>query len=94
MEQHEIKCEHCGEWIDSKNEVCTYCGRTLREEERKQEKESLEKRLKDSLKPQLIEINKNDNFVIKSIKRMIRSGQIVFYAIVTFLIWFTSWAIG
>lgn len=90
--EHQIKCEHCGEWVDAKSEQCSYCGKTLREEEKKAASSS--KRLKDSLEPQLITIYDDDNVFIKFFKRIIQLGQMTFYAIITFLVWVTSWTIG
>ena len=94
MEQHEVKCEHCGEWVSPKNETCSNCGKKLREKEKQKEQESKAKRLKDSLEPQLIEINEYDNLIVKFFKHIFRLGQMVFYAIITFLVWLSSWIIG
>ncbi len=90
--EHQIKCEHCGEWVDAKLEQCNYCGKTLREEEKKEAYSS--KRLKDSLEPQLITIDDDDHPVLKIAKRIVQLGQVIFYAIITFLVWVTSWTIG
>ena len=89
---HQIKCEHCGEWTDPSLDKCTYCGKTLREEEKKVKASS--NRLKDSLEPQLITINDDDHPIVKLFKRVVQLGQMIFYAIITFLVWVTSWTIG
>lgn len=89
---HQIKCEHCGEWVDAHLDQCNFCGKTLREEEKTAASSS--NRLKDSLEPQLIPIHDDDSLVVKFFKRIFQLGQMIFYAIIAFLVWITSWTIG
>jgi RNA polymerase subunit RPABC4/transcription elongation factor Spt4 len=92
MSDHQIKCEHCGSWVDANKETCEVCGKVLRA---KDKSETLKRsKVPDPLKPQLIKIHDSDSAVMKFFKKLVQVGQLVFYAIVSFLIWVTSWAVG
>jgi len=92
MKNHQIKCEHCSEWVSGKYEICENCGKTLRAKEKSEAMKA--SRVRDPLKPQLIEIYETDAPLIRVGKNIIRVGQIVLYAIIGFLVWITTWAVG
>jgi len=92
MQDHQVKCEHCGEWVPVRYETCDHCGKVLRAKEKH---EALQrKRLFDPLKPRFIEIRETDPAPLKLIKRMVQFGQLIFYAIISFLVWVTTWTVG
>lgn len=92
MKSHEIKCEHCGYWTNSKIENCPNCNNKIRANDRKNDLERSKR--PDPFKPRFIKIKDNDNLIIQFLKRIVQFGQLVFYAIVSFLIWVTTWAVG
>lgn len=92
MKSHEIKCEHCDFWVDSKTDICPNCKNNIRGEERKKNLERSNK--PDPFKPRFIKINNYDNILIQFLKRIVQFGQLIFYAVVSFLIWVTTWAVG
>lgn len=88
----EVKCEHCSYWTDGNEENCQYCGGVLNARY-KAEKEELEK-VETGMKFPLIEINEDDPILIKAGKYVIRAGQIVFFAIVTFVAYLAAGTVG
>ena len=88
---HEIKCPRCTNWTPGHLEHCQHCQFLLREEELREQQQ---RSLKGDLKPRLIEIPSSDPVIIKFGKHIVRFGQVIFYVIVSFLIWFTTWAVG
>lgn len=92
MKNHQIKCEHCHSWVSAKYETCENCSKTLRAKEKSQALNSNKKR--DSLKPDLIQIYEHDKPIVQVGKHIIRTGQIILYAIIGFLVWITTWAVG
>ena len=92
MKNHQIKCEHCEDWVRAKQETCESCGKTLRAREKS---EALRKgKLRDPLRPQLISISEFDAPFIKVGKHVIRVGQIILYAFISFMVWMTTWTVG
>lgn len=78
----QIKCGHCEQWNDGAEENCTHCGKMMNEVYLK-EKEILSKA--PGMRLPLIEIPEEDNFLKKGIKYVFRFGQLIFFAIISFI---------
>ena len=88
---HEIKCDHCNQWTPGHLEHCQKCGKLLRSVD----KMEVDKRKKlGDLKPKLVKIYPSDEWYIVMGKHVIRFGQVLFYIIVSVVVWVTSWTIG
>ncbi|MAX80671.1 MAG: hypothetical protein CL843_10920 [Crocinitomicaceae bacterium] len=92
MHIHEVKCDQCGQWTHGKNHRCEHCGAILKEEEKKEI--AVRKAKGDSIKPRFVKINEEDGWLLVIGKYVIRTGQFIFYALISFLIWITSLTIG
>jgi hypothetical protein len=92
MGSHEIKCEHCNNWVSKKEKTCSFCHKNIREIDQKKDLERSNK--PDPFKLRLIQINNSDNLLIQFLKRIVQFGQLIFYAVISFLIWITTWAVG
>ena len=88
---HEIKCDRCNEWTPGHLEHCQNCGKLLRSEDKN---ELAERKKLGDLKPKLIKIYPSDEWYITMGKHVIRFGQVLFYLIVSLVVWVTSWTIG
>ncbi len=78
----QIKCGHCANWNDGNEENCTQCGKMINEVYLK-EKEILSKA--QGMRLPLIEIPEDDNFIKKGLKYGFRFGQLIFFAIISFV---------
>ncbi len=87
MKQEKI-CPECSKWTPSKSAICDFCGAELFKKERLL-KESLEAQ-PDPFKIPLIKINEQDAYLIIFGKRIVQSVQIVFFGIISILIWIAS----
>ena len=87
----EQKCEHCGEWTDGTEEYCQHCTKRLNEERLKKEKIRHENTKFDII---LIKIHPTDHPVIVFFKKIIQYIQIVYFAILTFILWLISMGPG
>ncbi len=76
------KCEHCNEWTDGEQEKCLHCDHILNLRD-KQEYEVL-KKAKGMSFP-LIQIKENDSLPLKASKHLIRVGQLIFFAVISFI---------
>ena len=88
---HEIKCDNCGKWTPGHLEYCQQCGKLLRSEEKL---ETAKRKSRGDLKPKLIKIYPYDEWYVVMGKHVIRFGQVLFYLIVSIVVWVTSWTIG
>ncbi len=88
----EVKCEHCKKWTDGTVKECQHCGGVLNAKYLA-EKEELEK-VETVMKFPLIEIDEDDPILIKMGKYVIRAGQVVFFAIVTFVAYLAAGTVG
>ena len=88
---HEIKCDNCGEWTPGHLEYCRHCKSLLRA---KDKFEHAERKKRGDLKPRLIKIHPYEVWYIKIGKHAIRFGQVLFYLLVSLVVWVTSWTIG
>lgn len=80
--EKQIKCEHCGYWNDQSRKLCSNCNGVLNEAYIK-EQEELSK-VKGMQLP-LIEIKESDYALIKAFKHVFRVGQLIFFAIISFI---------
>lgn len=86
---HQVKCLNCNEWTSGKKKHCESCGSLT-----KQPEEKNSKRLEDPLKLQFIKINKDDGSLVILGKRIVQFGQLILYAIISFLVWISSVTVG
>jgi len=84
----EKSCPKCKEWNQAVDIHCVSCGEELFKKERKV-KEELDA-LPDPFKLPLIKINSEDGYLMIFGKRIIQSIQLVFFGILSFLIWIAS----
>ncbi len=84
----EKSCPNCKQWNDAKDAFCVFCGSELFEKERRV-KESLEAN-PDPFKVPLIKIGDKDGYLIVFGKRIIQLVQIVFFGILSLLLWIAS----
>lgn len=80
--EKQIKCEHCHKWTELSQQKCEFCNCILNEKYLK-EKEELSK-AKGMTLP-LIEIGKDENFIVKGFKGIFRVGQLIFFAIISLI---------
>jgi methionyl-tRNA synthetase len=86
----EIKCPKCGEWTSSSETHCEHCGAALHPDRSEEIK-----RMK-SFKPldiPLIPINENDHWFLKGVKMVLRTGQAIFIAIASAVVYVASGAV-
>lgn len=89
MAYRERKCEHCNQWTDGNLDRCNYCGLVL-DQETKKENEARKLKVPE---PPLIKINEDDHLLVKGFKRIVQFHQLVFYWIVTIVIYFITWVV-
>lgn len=78
------KCDVCGEWTDGNKYVCGHCGEIM-EEERFKEKATREKQTIFDVA--WVTIHPTDHLIVKGIKRIVLSIQIVYFGLLSFFIW-------
>lgn len=84
-----LKCKNCGEWSThtEENPVCPNC-QTAFLVVTESEKESLERRrTAGEIK---IQIKETDSLIVAIFKHIFNAVQIVFIAIVSFIVWFVA----
>jgi hypothetical protein len=84
----EKSCPNCKTWNLAKNIHCVSCGEELFKKERLV-KEQIESQ-PDPFKIPLIKINSEDGYLIVFGKRIIQTIQLVFFGILSLLIWIAS----
>lgn len=91
------KCPHCQQWSRWQHgpaDRCEHCGELLdpRAQQSALEREELEQQ---KMPPMfLIEIKPDDNAAVRFFKTIVRGGQLVFAAILSFIIWVVTLAAG
>lgn len=88
----EVKCEHCGYWTDGNESKCSYCGGVLNQEYIAEREEQAKE--DTGMKFPLIEIKEEDPIILKMGKYVVRAGQVVFFAIITFLAYLAAGTVG
>ncbi|WP_019947287.1 hypothetical protein [Hymenobacter aerophilus] len=92
------KCPHCGrwtEWQQQPTDRCQHCGQVLEprraaaDEHRQQQADAP---LSEGLL--LIEINPDENPIVKFFKYIIRGGQLAFGAFMAFMMWLLAAVAG
>ena len=89
MRFHQKKCEHCGSWTDGKLHNCAFCGGIL-DEEYKKENETRKLKIPE---PPLIKIYEDDGVILVALKRVVQFHQLLFYWIVSIVIYFITWVV-
>lgn len=85
----EIKCPECGEWTSDNEATCSHCGANLHPDRSEEIKRML------SFKPldiPLIPINEDDHWFLKGVKIVLRTGQAIFIAIGSAIVYIASGA--
>lgn len=86
----EIKCPVCGEWTSDSDTHCSHCRAPLHPD-RTEEIERMK-----SFKPldiPLIQINDDDHWFLKGFKLVLRTGQAIFIAIASAIVYIASGAV-
>lgn len=86
---HQKKCEHCTLWTDGSKHHCAYCGGILDE---KYKAENTARKLKKP-EPPIIKIYPEDGWFMVGFKRVVQFHQLVFYWIVSIVIYFITWVV-
>jgi hypothetical protein len=81
-------CSNCSKWTSTKTVHCRFCGEELYKKERLI-KESIEAQPDPFILP-LIKISTNDGYLLVFGKRIIQTVQLVFFGIISILIWIAS----
>jgi len=84
---HQKKCEHCQMWTDGALHNCAFCGGVLDEVYKAENKA---RKLKLPEKP-IIKIYPDDGIFTVVLKRIVQFNQLVFYWIVSIVIYFITW---
>jgi len=84
--QREVKCKNCGEWntLSDENSRCTHCSGLLAEVSAA-EKASIDRR--NTAGEIRIQINPNDPWILRMLKRVFNVVQLVFLSILSFILW-------
>jgi methionyl-tRNA synthetase len=85
----EVKCPHCNEWTSASDVECEHCGKALKPD-RTEEEERMR-----NFKPldiPLIPINEDDHWFMKGVKTVLRTGQMIFIAIASAVVYIASGA--
>jgi hypothetical protein len=86
----EFKCPACGEWTSDSDTRCSHCGAPLHPD-RTEEIERM-----NSFKPldiPLIQIYADDHWFLKGFKLVLRTGQVIFIAIASAIVYIASGAV-
>lgn len=86
--REEKSCPNCKQWNDANEVHCIFCGVELFEKERLV-KENLEAN-PDPFKVPLIKIDSQDGYLLVFGKRIIQFVQIIFFGILSLLLWIAS----
>lgn len=84
----EKSCPNCKAWNSVKNIHCVDCGEELFKKERLSKEQIAAQ--PDPFKIPLIKINSEDGYLIVFGKRIIQTIQLVFFGILSLLIWIAS----
>ena len=87
MHQEKV-CPNCDKWTNTISSLCSYCGEELFKKER-MGKEALDAQ-SDPFKLPLISIHSKDGYLLVFGKRIIQLVQLVFFGIISLLIWIAS----
>ncbi len=85
----EIKCPYCDEWTTQSDVTCDVCGKSLKPD--RTEEEARMRNFKPLDIP-LIPINDDDHWFVKGVKIVLRTGQMIFIAIASAVVYIASGA--
>lgn len=80
----EIKCPQCKKWNFGRPEHCTHCNHSFFEKEKK---ELMERKSWKEFSMPVIKINPEDSPLLNFFKHIIRIHQLIFLAIVYFVVY-------
>lgn len=86
------KCPECGKWSKwnhNPDDKCEHCGSLLSPREYEESNKSVEED-KFGMELKLIQINEKDSSVLVFFKRIIQGFQLLFFGIVSFLVWLAT----
>jgi len=87
VDDHLKRCKNCREWTNGKLDHCTFCGAELDAEYKKEIQKRID--LGDPKVP-LLQVHDHDPVWLKLVKRPIQVAQLIFYAIIAFLVYLTT----
>jgi methionyl-tRNA synthetase len=91
------RCPHCGQWsghYQRPADRCEHCGHLL-DPQAEAKEEALKQAWKWELdKTVLINISPSDSWPLRALKYVVRGGQLLFAAIVSFLLWLAAVVAG
>lgn len=82
---HNKKCTTCSQWTDGKQHTCLYCGEEL---DKEWKKEIAKRKLVNPLALPIIKINPEDSLGLQIWKRIIHFHQLVFFMLVSWVVFF------
>jgi uncharacterized membrane protein YvbJ len=84
-----LKCSHCGQWnTTTENQShCSYCGNEFFSISAAEEQSLARRETAGDIK---IKINESDNAIVVFFKQTFNFVQMVFLAIVSFIVWFVA----
>lgn len=86
------KCPECGKWSEwnhSPEDRCEHCGSLLSPREYEESNKPAEED-KFGMEIKLIPIHSTDSGILIAIKRVIQGFQLLFFGIVSFLVWLAT----
>ncbi len=88
-------CQQWSEWDMQPDDRCTHCGKLLdpQASNRARQEEAMAHQ-KAASKVRLIQINADDSAIIWLLKWIVRGGQLLFIALLSFFIWVATVAAG
>ncbi|MEZ4886114.1 MAG: hypothetical protein R3E32_15370 [Chitinophagales bacterium] len=84
LEHWQKKCDVCGEWTDGNKYVCQHCGEIMEEERHKQ---ALKRESHSLYDLGWVKIHPTDHLIVKALKRMILTVQVIYFGLLSFFIW-------
>jgi hypothetical protein len=88
-------CQQWSEWDMQPDDRCAHCGKLLdpQASNRARQEEAMAHQ-KAASKVRLIQINADDSAIIRLLKWIVRGGQLLFIALLSFFIWVATVAAG
>jgi hypothetical protein len=86
-------CKNCGTWGYFEGKIddrCIYCGNMFEPKRYQEEADKEVKRVLDPPAIILVKIKKTDNFFVKIFKTVLQGFQLLFVAILTFVLWLVA----
>ncbi|MFK7908734.1 MAG: hypothetical protein AB8B69_26635 [Chitinophagales bacterium] len=78
------KCDLCERWTDGNKYVCQHCGEIMEENHLKEESKREQQSIFDM---GWVTINPTDHLIIRGLKRVILTVQVIYFGFLSFFIW-------